>query len=121
MHIVKSHTDELAILGAPMNEDDLIERILDGLGNEYKKLVRAIQARDTTISFDELHEKLLTFETILLGAPSIPIIFLHLQIWQVEPILVGGPQATWALMETTGIIQTTSTILAINGVLNPIP
>ncbi|KAH7577423.1 hypothetical protein JRO89_XS01G0249200 [Xanthoceras sorbifolium] len=59
LQTVKSRADELAILGAPMDEDDLTEKILDGLSDEYKELVRAVQARDTTISFDELHEKLL--------------------------------------------------------------
>ena len=41
---VKARTDDLAILGAPMEEDDLMEKILDGLRDEYKELVRAVQA-----------------------------------------------------------------------------
>ena len=45
LQTVKARADELAILGAPMEEDDLTEKILDGLGDEYKELVRAIQAR----------------------------------------------------------------------------
>ena len=65
LHSVKARTDELAILGAPMEEEDLIEKILDGLGDDYKELVRAVQARDTSITFDELHEKLLSFEASL--------------------------------------------------------
>ncbi|RVW78965.1 Retrovirus-related Pol polyprotein from transposon RE2 [Vitis vinifera] len=67
LHSVRARTDELAILGAPMEEEDLTEKILDGLGDEYKELVRAVQARDTSISFDELHEKLLSFEASLLA------------------------------------------------------
>ena len=39
---VKARADKLAILGAPMEEDDLTEKILDGLGDEYKELVRAV-------------------------------------------------------------------------------
>ena len=62
---MKACADELAILGAPMEEDDLTEKILDGLGDEYKELVRAVQARDTMITFEELHEKLLNFEVSL--------------------------------------------------------
>jgi len=62
LHSIKAHVDELAILGAPVDSKDLTDKILDGLGDEYKELVRAIQARDTPISFDELHEKLLSFE-----------------------------------------------------------
>ena len=56
LHSVKACTDELAILGAPMKEEDLTEKILDGLGDEYKELIRSVQTHDTSISFDELHE-----------------------------------------------------------------
>ncbi|KAL6335792.1 hypothetical protein AAG906_039555 [Vitis piasezkii] len=55
-----------------MNEDDLIDKILDGLGDDYKEIIRAVQARDTMIMFDELHEKLLNFEASLQGAKSKP-------------------------------------------------
>ena len=55
-----------------MNEDDLIEKILDGLGDDYKELIRTVQARDTMIMFDKLHEKLLNFEASLQGAKSEP-------------------------------------------------
>ena len=48
-----------------MEEEDLTEKILDGQGDEYKELVCDIQARDTSISFDELHEKILSFEASL--------------------------------------------------------
>ena len=65
VYFVKARSDELAILGAPMDIEDLTEKILDGLDDEYKELVRAVQARDTAISFDELHEKLLSFEASL--------------------------------------------------------
>ncbi|KAA8522565.1 hypothetical protein F0562_013074 [Nyssa sinensis] len=69
---VKCRADELAILGAPMDEDDLTDKILDGLGDDYKELIRAVQAHDTMIMFDKLHEKLLNFETSLQGAKSEP-------------------------------------------------
>ena len=69
---MKCRADELAILGAPMNEDDLIDEILDGLGNDYKEIIRAVQARDTMIMFDELHEKLLNFKVSLQGAKFEP-------------------------------------------------
>ncbi|KAA8529492.1 hypothetical protein F0562_033709 [Nyssa sinensis] len=69
---VKCQADELAILGAPMDEDDLTDKILDGLGDDYKELIRAVQARDTMIMFDELHKKLLNFEASLHSAKSEP-------------------------------------------------
>ncbi|RVW70497.1 Retrovirus-related Pol polyprotein from transposon RE2 [Vitis vinifera] len=51
--------------GAAVDDEDLLEKILEGLGEDYKELVRVVQARDTPISFDELHEKLLNFEASL--------------------------------------------------------
>ncbi|KAG6757830.1 hypothetical protein POTOM_038156 [Populus tomentosa] len=47
-----------------MDPEDLTDTILDGLDDDYKELVRAVQARDTSISFDDLHEKLLSFEAM---------------------------------------------------------
>lgn len=81
IHSIKAHADELAILGAPMDEEDLTDKILDGLGDEYKELVRAVQARDNPISFEELHEKLLTFETTITSSHStnLPITANHTQ------------------------------------------
>ena len=65
LQTIKAWVDELAILGAVVDDEDLLEKILEGLGGDYKELVRAVQARDTPISFDELHEKLLNFEASL--------------------------------------------------------
>ena len=53
--------NELPILGTPINDDDLTEKILDGLVDEYKEMVLAIQARYTPVTFDELQEKFLAF------------------------------------------------------------
>ncbi|KAL5858235.1 hypothetical protein ACOSQ3_005698 [Xanthoceras sorbifolium] len=62
IHSIKARVDELAILEAPMDQEDLTDKILDGLGDNYKELVHAVQARDTSITFEELHEKLISFE-----------------------------------------------------------
>ncbi|KAA8525981.1 hypothetical protein F0562_007919 [Nyssa sinensis] len=67
--------DELAILGAPMDEDDLADKILDGLGDDYKELIRAVQARDTMIMFDKLHEKLLNLKRLFKVQNLNPLIF----------------------------------------------
>ncbi|RVW11968.1 Retrovirus-related Pol polyprotein from transposon RE1 [Vitis vinifera] len=57
MQAIKNRADELALLGKPVDDEDLIDRVLEGLSDEYKSV---INARDTSISFVELHEKLLT-------------------------------------------------------------
>ncbi|PON64717.1 hypothetical protein PanWU01x14_121920, partial [Parasponia andersonii] len=63
---IKARADELALLGAFMDKDYLIEKILNGLGSNYKELISVVQVRDTHIIFDELHQKLLNFEVHLL-------------------------------------------------------
>ena len=58
-----------------INEEDLTDKILGELGDEYKELVCAVQTHDTptfyldtpnkfqiVLDFDELHEILLTFK-----------------------------------------------------------
>ncbi|KAG6738327.1 hypothetical protein POTOM_057939 [Populus tomentosa] len=65
VYFMKARSDELVVLGAPMDANDLTEQILDGLGEDYTELVRAVQAHEAAISFDELHEKLLLFEASL--------------------------------------------------------
>lgn len=67
---IKAKADELALLGAPLHAEDLTDKVLDGLGDEYRELTRAVQARDMPISFEELHEKLLNFEASVLPTPD---------------------------------------------------
>ncbi|KAL6327959.1 hypothetical protein AAG906_031303 [Vitis piasezkii] len=61
----------------PLDPEDLTDKILDRLGDDYKELVCAVQARDTSITFDELHEKLLSFE---INASKIVATVLHLDL-----------------------------------------
>ena len=65
MQHIKSVADELAMLDAPENFEDLTVKILNGLGDEFKDISSAVRARDTAISFEELHEKLINFEAVL--------------------------------------------------------
>ncbi|KAA8550183.1 hypothetical protein F0562_001867 [Nyssa sinensis] len=65
MQTIKTKADDLALLGAPLDEEEITDKILYGLSDDYKELVRAVQARDTSITFEELHEKLLNFEVSL--------------------------------------------------------
>nr|GME05858.1 Retrovirus-related Pol polyprotein from transposon RE1 [Ipomoea batatas] len=54
MYAIKTRSDDVTLLGKPIDDEDL-----------YKSVVDAINARDTTISFAELHEKLLNKEVFL--------------------------------------------------------
>ena len=55
---VKAKADELAVLWAPIDNEDLTYKILEELGDEYRELVRVVQASENAISFDELHKAL---------------------------------------------------------------
>ncbi|XP_034690542.1 disease resistance protein RPM1-like [Vitis riparia] len=75
MQSIKAKADELALLGALLNAEDLIDKTLDGLGDEYRELTRAVQARDMPITFKELHEKLLNFEASVITPKPNPLQF----------------------------------------------
>ena len=42
LQTIKARADELAILGALVDDEDLTEKILAGLGEDYKELVCAV-------------------------------------------------------------------------------
>lgn len=54
--------DELALADCPVDEDDLVLHTLHRLGPDFKEICAAVRARDTPISFDELHDKLVDYE-----------------------------------------------------------
>lgn len=59
---IKGVIDELSLLGVITDPEDVVLNVLNGLDDSYKEIGNAIQARDTAISFDELHDKLLSVE-----------------------------------------------------------
>ncbi|KAK2651804.1 hypothetical protein Ddye_011660 [Dipteronia dyeriana] len=65
MQFIKGCADELAILGNPIDEDDLIEKILDGPDDSYKSIFDVVNSHETLITFEELHEKLINKELSL--------------------------------------------------------
>ncbi|OMO81232.1 Reverse transcriptase, RNA-dependent DNA polymerase [Corchorus capsularis] len=62
---MKSIVDELHLTGTMIDEDDQILFILNGLGPEFREIATAIRARESSISLEELHDKLLSFESLL--------------------------------------------------------
>ncbi|KAH0652614.1 hypothetical protein KY289_030292 [Solanum tuberosum] len=62
---IRSISDELSIVGAPITNSELIVNILSSLGPEFREISAAIRARDSTISYEELYEKLLDHELFL--------------------------------------------------------
>ena len=73
MQVIKTRVDELSLLGKPINDEVFNDQVLEGLSDEYKSVIDAINARDTSISFAELHEKLLNKEASLQTAQPSPL------------------------------------------------
>lgn len=55
----------LQLAGAPISNEELVIKILSGLGLEYREISAAIRARDTPITYEELFDKLSGHETFL--------------------------------------------------------
>ncbi|KAL0663659.1 hypothetical protein Bca4012_100496 [Brassica carinata] len=67
-----THFDQLALLGKPIEIEDQLEYVLDGLPDEYKQVVDQIEGRGTAPSIAEVHEKLLNFEVKLQSKTTTP-------------------------------------------------
>ncbi|KAF2285361.1 hypothetical protein GH714_000797 [Hevea brasiliensis] len=65
LQFVKSTADELALIDKLLIDDDLTIHVLNGVGSEFRELTTAVRARETPITFKELHEKLMVFDTFL--------------------------------------------------------
>ncbi|XP_047267593.1 uncharacterized protein LOC124898021 [Capsicum annuum] len=65
LQAIRSISDELSTAGALVSNSELIVKILSGLGSEFHKTFAAIRACDSTITYEELYEKLLDHELFL--------------------------------------------------------
>lgn len=61
-------SDQLALLGAPLPHEDLLDFITNGLLEDYRAIVEMVQGRETPINIVELHEKLINRENTLKAA-----------------------------------------------------
>ena len=55
---VKGATDELALIDNPVSNDEITLYVINGLSNDFKEISVALCTRETSISFEELYEKL---------------------------------------------------------------
>ena len=73
---VKQLVTTLNASGANLTMDDFTLHVLNSLPFEYKEIFAAIHSRESSFSFDELHEKLGDHKTIVTqesSSVSIPI------------------------------------------------
>ncbi|KAH0669782.1 hypothetical protein KY285_025505 [Solanum tuberosum] len=62
---IRSLSDELATASSPVNNEELMVKIVSGLGPEFREISAAIRERDSPISYAELFDKLLDHEVFL--------------------------------------------------------
>lgn len=65
LQTIRSIVDKLALAQAPVDDDDLVIIILNGLSPSFHSIPTALQAWETPIFYEDLHEKLTNFETVL--------------------------------------------------------
>lgn len=65
---ITTRLDQLAILRKPVDHEDQIDLILEGLTEDYKHVVDQAEGRDVPPSITELHERLLNHEAKLLNS-----------------------------------------------------
>ncbi|XP_010513247.1 PREDICTED: uncharacterized protein LOC104789213 [Camelina sativa] len=72
LYSLTTRFDALANLDSPMEHDDQIEQIFDGLPDEYRPIVDQVVARDTSPTIAYVHERLLNQEAKLLSKATPP-------------------------------------------------
>ncbi|KAJ4746261.1 Gag/pol [Rhynchospora pubera] len=65
VHQIRAISDELAFIGAPVPDEDLVMTLLGGLGTDYNSFVVAINTRQEPASFLEVQSLLLSHECLL--------------------------------------------------------
>ena len=97
MQDVKRNIDSLTLMNVSIDFDELSIRVLDGLGLTYSNISHALQARDTSFTFDELFEHLLSYEAQLQILGSFRTsrlysgLYLHYFDWPFIPSSVQQP------------------------------
>ena len=62
MQDIKHNIDSLALMNVSVDFDGLSIRVLNDLGSAYSNISHALQVRATPVTFEELFEKLLSYE-----------------------------------------------------------
>lgn len=65
MRGILAKANQLALLGSPLDYEDLLDIIIDGLNDDFRAIVEMVNGRDVPILLEELHEKLLNRENAL--------------------------------------------------------
>ncbi|GKV17069.1 hypothetical protein SLEP1_g27622 [Rubroshorea leprosula] len=62
---LKTVVDELGSVDLPLTDDDLTVYVLNGLGPGFREIVASLHTHDSSLSFDDLHDRLVAYEESL--------------------------------------------------------
>ncbi|KAI3461674.1 hypothetical protein Pfo_018337 [Paulownia fortunei] len=65
LQTLKRLVNQLALVGTPLDEDDLILHCLNGIRCEFKEISGVVAAREQPIFFEDLHDKLVEYKDYL--------------------------------------------------------
>ena len=65
LHAVKALADEIAIIDHLILDDDLTLYVLNGLSADFREIAAPIRARESSLTFEELHDLLVGHEAYL--------------------------------------------------------
>ncbi|XP_073260714.1 uncharacterized protein [Populus alba] len=65
LHTIKVIIDELAMIDSPISVDDITLYALNGLGSEFRDIAALIRNRESSLTFEELHDLLVSHESYL--------------------------------------------------------
>ncbi|CAI8600777.1 unnamed protein product [Vicia faba] len=65
LHSICNIVDELALIGHPIDNLEMVIHALNGLGSTFRDFTTAIRTRDSSIAFNKLCDKLVDFEMFL--------------------------------------------------------
>ncbi|GLT36811.1 hypothetical protein SLA2020_111650 [Shorea laevis] len=69
---LKTIVDELGSIDCPLNDGDLAVYVLNGLDPEFREIAASLRARDSSLSFDDLHDRLVAHEESLKREDACP-------------------------------------------------
>lgn len=71
MHVIIEKSDQLALFGAPIEHEDMLNIIIDGLNEDYRSIIDSVNDQDCPISIDKLDKKLINRKNMLNAADGV--------------------------------------------------
>ncbi|GKV49323.1 hypothetical protein SLEP1_g56078 [Rubroshorea leprosula] len=99
---LKTVANELGTMDHPLSDDDLTVYILNGLGLEFWEIAASLQTRDSSLSFDDLHDRLVAYEKSLRRDEA------RIDVSPITAHFASTPGLTSSTSSSAGILPTPS-------------